>query len=129
MVYEDPPQVEYPVGGSPLWWFYRWSYHISPVWLAVLLALLTLCLFYVAAKSEELPVKCPAPPPGSPATCKVLTLTPLEEQALMGERGILDTAEQGRPLDLTAVVKYFRKKIQEAASGQPAENSKTEGKR
>lgn len=67
-------------------------------------------------------VQCPAPTPGSPsATCKVITLTPLEEQALVGERGILDTAQQGRPLDLTGAVTYFREKIKQASEGKPAQ--------
>lgn len=65
---------------------------------------------------------CPAPTPQSPATtCKVITITPLEEQALTGERGILDTAAQGRPLDLMGAVNYFREKIRNAPAGKPAE--------
>lgn len=66
-------------------------------------------------------VQCPAPTPQSPAaTCKVIVLSPLEEQALAGDRGILDTAQLGRPLDLTGAVTYFRDKIKNAPEGKPA---------
>lgn len=66
----------------------------------------------------------PAPLPTAggcptPAPCKVLTLTPEEEQALLGPKMILDTAETGRPLDLLGVVRYFRDKIASAPKGAP----------
>lgn len=69
-------------------------------------------------RSEELPVKCPPPQPGVAPGCKVLFLSPAEEQLLMADRGILQTAEQGRPLDLGAAINYFRRKILTAPSGQ-----------
>lgn len=63
----------------------------------------------------------PAPPTASQcptdAPCKVITLTDQELQALTGPNMILDTAQQGRPLDLAGVVTYFRNKIQIAPSG------------
>lgn len=73
------------------------------------------CIFGVAARGE------PAPQPQCPTAqpCKVLTLTQEEEQALIGERSILDTALQGRPLDLGGAVTYFREKIRTAPAGQP----------
>lgn len=74
-----------------------------------------------AQQPDGAAVQCPAPTPQSPgATCKVITLTPLEEQALTGERGILDTAQLGRPLDLTGAVTYFRDKIKSAPEGKPS---------
>jgi hypothetical protein len=56
---------------------------------------------------------CPTPMP-----CKILILTTEEEQAMLGPRGILDTAEQGRPLDLLGAVKFFRDKIAKAPAGE-----------
>lgn len=85
------------------------------------LALITaLALMSTAAFAQEIVhVQCPAPTLQSPGTtCKVITLTPLEEQALTGERGILDTAQLGRPLDLTGAVTYFREKIKVAPEGK-----------
>lgn len=71
----------------------------------------------------QAPTGAQAPP------SKILTLTPQEEQALVGTNGILDTAQQGRPLDLTGTVQYFRNKIREApASGGQAPPSAGEPK-
>lgn len=55
-------------------------------------------------------------PPGAPS-CKVITLTPDEERALTGANMILDTAQQGRALDMTSVANYFRRKIETAPAG------------
>lgn len=103
--------------------------------LPFLLATLT-----TAAAQTQLPaptttdprLTCPTPQP-----CKVIILTSEEESALAGTvtlqdnppraiPGILATAEQGRPLDLTGIVRYFRDKIANAPRGisppaQPAE--------
>lgn len=66
-------------------------------------------------------VQCPTPTQASPSpTCKVIVLTPLEEQALIEPRGVFDTAQQGRPLDLTGTVTYFLGKIKNAPEGKPA---------
>lgn len=45
------------------------------------------------------------------ARCRVIVLNPQEEQALLQPNGVLDTAEQGRPLDNGPMVRYFRQKI------------------
>ena len=75
-------------------------------------AVVTAC----SARSEEAPsYPCPS---GAPS-CKVITITPTEEQALVHERGILTTAKQGRPLDLGDAVDYFREKIKAAPAGKP----------
>jgi len=57
-------------------------------------------------------VECPAPGP-----CKVLTLTPDEENILVGQQGIFDIAERGAAVVLGPPVKYFREKIQKAPQG------------
>lgn len=56
-------------------------------------------------------------PPGV-LSCKVLTLSPQEEQILLQPNGILDTAAQGRKIDLGEVTLYFRNKIQAAPAGE-----------
>lgn len=69
----------------------------------------------------------PAQPPGTCApnvSCKVITLDQQELQALTGQNMVLDTAEQGRPLDLGNVVKYFRNKFTTAPDGLKAEEKK-----
>lgn len=71
-------------------------------------------------------MKCPVPKEGQKPGCIILILTPLEVQALIGERGILDTAAQARPLDLGQAVRYFQSKIDTAPTGQIAEPLKTE---
>ena len=63
---------------------------------------------------NALAVECP---PGM-ARCKVLTISPEEEQALTAPNGILATAEQGRFIDLNGAVKYFREKIASAPLGE-----------
>ena len=55
-------------------------------------------------------------PPGV-AKCKVLTLTPEEEQVLVGPGFILDIAERGAQVQLGGTVKYFREKILNAPPG------------
>lgn len=62
---------------------------------------------------------CPSPQPNQAPTCKILTLTPQEEQALLGAQGILESAEWARRLDLQGPVTYFRNKIQSAPAGVP----------
>ncbi len=52
--------------------------------------------------------------------CKVIVLSKDEEDALLGQNKILDTAMQGRPLDLLGAVNYFRDKIRNAPAGVPA---------
>jgi hypothetical protein len=50
-------------------------------------------------------------------SCKVLVLTPDEEAALVNPRGVLDTAQAARNLDLANIVAYFRNKIATAPAG------------
>lgn len=53
------------------------------------------------------------------APCKVITVAPDEEQALLGPGMILDTAERGKYVDLSSAVKYFRDKLKDAPAGEP----------
>lgn len=53
----------------------------------------------------------------SPGPCKVLLLNAEEEKVLTTQNGILDTAQQGRSLDLGALVNYFKQKIATAPAG------------
>jgi len=59
-------------------------------------------------------VQCPTPG----EKCKVLFLNEAEEQALMKQNGILDTAAQARNLDLGGVAVYFKTKIGQAKEGE-----------
>jgi hypothetical protein len=56
------------------------------------------------------------PNPGE--QCKVITLTPQEEQMLVKQGGVLDSAAAGRYLDLANVVTYFRVKLMQAPAGE-----------
>ena len=57
------------------------------------------------------------PCPDKAPSCKIITLTPEEERALVGPNLIFDTAQQGRPLDLMQAIAYFRQKILTAPAG------------
>jgi hypothetical protein len=59
-------------------------------------------------------VDCPTP--GEP--CKVVILSPQEEKALTGQNGLLDTAAQGRSLELGGIAVYFKQKILTAPAGE-----------
>jgi hypothetical protein len=80
-----------------------------------------LALTPFAANAAYLDVPCPPPQPNEPPGCKVLVLTPFEQNALVGPNQILDTAKQGRPLDLTNATDYFRHKIEAAPAGKTFE--------
>lgn len=53
----------------------------------------------------------------SPGPCKVIVINAEEEKVLTTQNGILDTAQQGRSLDLGALVNYFKQKIATAPAG------------
>lgn len=72
--------------------------------------LLTMC---AVVRADELP-KCPTP--GEP--CKVLLLSPQEEQMLMTKNGILDTAAQARAIDLGQFSVYLKTRIAGAPAGE-----------
>jgi hypothetical protein len=56
-------------------------------------------------------------------SCKVLILTPEEENLLTGKNGILDTAMQARQMDLGRAVTFFYQKIATAPAGTVKEES------
>ena len=56
------------------------------------------------------------PNPGE--KCKVIFLSPQEENLLVGQNGILDTAAQGRQIDLGGFAVYFKSKIATAPQGE-----------
>jgi len=69
--------------------------------------------------ADPLPVlnanfKCPNI--GEP--CKVILLTPAEEKVLTGPNAILDTAAQGRNIELGGAVVYLKNKIATAPDGE-----------
>jgi hypothetical protein len=78
------------------------------------LALLWILFCIAAARADEM-TKPQCPNPGE--TCKVILLTPQEERILTGQNGILDTAAQGRQIDLGGFAVYFKSKIATAPSG------------
>jgi hypothetical protein len=72
-------------------------------------SLLASALFPVMANATDCPPDV--------KSCKVLVLTPDEEAALVNPRGVLDTAQAARNLDLANIVAYFRNKIATAPAG------------
>jgi hypothetical protein len=87
----------------------------------VLIAGLIFCLFFWIAAfgwvanawADEMP-KCPDPG----VKCKVLFLNAQEEQILMTQNGILDTAAQGRALELGQFSVYLKTRIGAAPQGE-----------
>lgn len=91
-------------------WFAHMAYPFF-MFLVVLAWLTTLVV--LAPRAHADPIFCQTPSP-----CRVIILSTEEEQALTGPNQILDTAMQGRPLDLAGKVLYFRDKIRNAPAGQ-----------
>ena len=87
-------------------------------WLALCVAIVWYFFGVPKARAEDCPPNA--------KSCKVLTLTPEEQDMLVRDKGILQTAVQARPLDLGAVVQYFVNKIEHAAAGKVVEPPKTE---
>lgn len=85
----------------------------------VRIALLSLTLVVPAAAQDIGKTPCPPPQPGQPPQCKVLLISPQEEQALAGPNMILDVAEWGRRVDLSQAVQYFKQRLRDAPQGQP----------
>ena len=79
------------------------------------LAIAWICFCIVYANADELPkYPCPTAEP-----CKILTLTQQEERLLTGQNGILDTAAQGRALELGGIAVYLKTRIASAPAGEP----------
>ena len=81
----------------------------------VLCALMT----YAHAEPPTFP-PCPPPPGNSPAGCKWISVSPAEEQSLVGQNNILDSAEWARRAELSATVAYWRQKLQSGYPGTVA---------
>lgn len=62
------------------------------------------------------------PTAGKP--CKVLVLTEEEQNVLVGDKGILQTAAAARSLDLGGLTTYFQQKIATAPGGDVKEAPK-----
>ena len=73
-------------------------------------------LFTSHARAEDCPPNA--------KSCKVITLTPEEQDMLLRDKGILQTSVQARPLDLGAIVQYFVTKIEAAPAGKVQEPPK-----
>ena len=69
----------------------------------------------VSVMAQEPPPHAVCPVPGE--SCKILLLSPQEEKMLMTQNGILDTAAQGRALDLGQISVYLKTRIASAPSG------------
>ena len=72
------------------------------------------CVLIGIANADELKIPCPTP--GEP--CRIVFLSPQEERLLTGQNGILDTAAQGRQIDLGGFAVYFKSKIAAAPAGE-----------
>lgn len=89
-------------------------------WLQLLAALVgVLILLWLFPLKHVHAADCP---PGGP--CKVLILTPQEEQALLQPGGVLDTAEKGAFVQLSGFISYLRNKIATAPAGIVPEPAK-----
>lgn len=93
-------------------------------WLGYFAYLFLFC-FGAAAFAEE--AQHPACPDNQP--CKIIYLNQQEERLLTGQNGILDTAAQGRALDLGQFAVYLKQKIAGAPAGEikAAEKPAAEG--
>ena len=96
------------------------------IFIAASLGLLALIVMAPRLFAQEAPAyACPA----NAKSCKVITLTPEEQDMLMRDKGILQTAVQARPLDLGAIIQYWVNKIEQAPAGKveaPKETPKPE---
>lgn len=86
-----------------------------PIALAVATGFAWIIFCSTMVHADELP-KIPCPTPGQP--CKVLLLTPQEENLLMQTNGVLDTAAQARALELGQFSVYLKTRIAAAPQGE-----------
>jgi hypothetical protein len=75
---------------------------------------LLMALLVAMSPSVALAIECPA----GAASCKVLVLTPQEEQILVQPQGILPTAAEARKIDFGGAVQYFLQRIKDAPAGE-----------
>jgi hypothetical protein len=98
--------------------FQRYNYILIVALLLVGLAWVFVGLFLTKAFAEELPPPTRLICPTAGETCKILVITASEENVLMRQNGILDTAAQGRSLELGQAAVYFKTRIQAAPQGE-----------
>jgi hypothetical protein len=77
------------------------------------MAMLLLSFALPAHADDAKPPACPTPG----EKCKVVFLNEQEERILTGQNGILDTAAQGRSIDLGGFAVYFKSKITQSPQG------------
>lgn len=63
------------------------------------------------------PVAATDCPEGLPS-CRVLILSPQEEQILTAPNGVLATAAEARKVDFAGVAEYFARRIKDAPAGE-----------
>ena len=119
----EPPTEKEDADMPPI---YQADFKPAPLldrWTVAAIVAFAVLSFMVLAASlafaDPLPVlnanfKCPNV--GEP--CKVLVLTPAEEKILTGQNAILDTAAQGRNIELGGAVVYLKNKIATAPDGE-----------
>jgi hypothetical protein len=76
-------------------------------------AMFWLALCVTVVRADDLHVPCPTAEP-----CKILTLSAQEERLLTTQNGILDTAAQGRALELGQFSVYLKTRIATAPAGE-----------
>ena len=109
-IYSEPDTADALAKPAPL---LTWPV-IGAIIAFTIISFLVLAASLAFAQTSDLTtIKCPNP--GEP--CKVLVLTPNEEKVLTGPNGILDTAAQGRSIELSGAVVYMKNKIQNAPEG------------
>jgi hypothetical protein len=79
----------------------------------LLVSALLLAAGFAAHADDAKPPACPTPG----EKCKVVFLNEQEERILTGQNGILDTAAQGRSIDLGGFAVYFKSKITQSPQG------------
>jgi hypothetical protein len=92
---------------------YRFNHILLAAIIGSLLIWALLIAATVRAFSDELHIPCP-----TQEKCKVLFLTEAEEAGLVGPNRVLDTAAQGRALELGQFAVYMKQKISSAPAGE-----------
>ena len=90
--------------------------HALPI-AATALSFLWIMFCITMAHAQDAPVPkfpCPTAEP-----CKILTLSAQEERLLTTQNGILDTAAQGRAIELGQFSVYLKTRIATAPAGEP----------
>lgn len=84
-------------------------------WAIVLTMLFVLCVVAFSAQAQDKPETYHCPP--GYKSCKVIFLSPEEEQSLTGANAILDHALWANRAGLSPVIEAWRRKLAEAPAG------------